>query len=176
VLDQWASDDDTVYKTVNVNSNIDKSPIPIETSEDSGKRVLLDHGYDTSASFLPILHAILKKNKAAAQVRNNEGQYPFTVLVDRGASWIGGGIDQVFKAYPAAIFSFNLSNNIVCHAMGRISRVSETRLGEMKEEEAACLGSMFELLRGKPTVLEGANAELLERPRTKRRPKRIRTK
>ena len=168
-----------MYKTVNENTSIDKSPIPIETSEDSGKRVLVDHGYDPSASFIPILHTILKRNKTAALVRNNEGQYPFTVLVDRGASWIGGGIDQVFKANPAAIFSFNLSNNIVCHAMGRVSRVSETRLGELKEEEAACLGSMFELLRGKPTVLEGCNVQLLKNPGTskqrQRRPKRIRT-
>jgi hypothetical protein len=179
VLDMYGSDEDSVFHEVNDGSSVNEDPIPLETSEGSGRRILLDHGYDPSASFIPILHSILRKNLSAARVRNNDGKFPFTILVERGASWEGGGIDQVFKANPAAIFSYNLSNALVATAMGRVSQPSETYLGELKDEEEACLGAMFELLRGKPTVLEGANVEMLSDPETlkqrgKRRSKRLR--
>ena len=140
--------------------------------------MLAEGPYVSTASFIPILHTVLKKDMSAARVRNKDGKFPFTVLVDRGASWQGGGIDQVLKAYPAAIFSFNLSNAEVVMAIGRVSQVSETPLGTKKEEEAACLGAMFELLKGRPTVLEGANIDLLDDSKTQRgtrRSKRLRT-
>lgn len=177
VLDHFASDDDTVYKNVNEEIDICEDPIPLESSEGSGRRTLLDRGYDQSATFIPILHSILKMNISAAKERNRDGSFPFSVLVDRGASWAGGGIDQVLKAHPAAIFSYkNLSNGIVVMAMGRVSRVSERYIGDLKQEEAACLGCMFELLKGKPTVLEGANIDLLSNSSVfqARRSKRLR--
>lgn len=160
--DLSASDDDSVYKTVNNGTEVDPDPLPLETSEGSGKRLLVEDPYDSTASFIPILHTVLKRDISAAQVRNNDGRYPFSVLVDRGASWGGGGIDQILKAYPAAIFSFNLNNAVVVAAMGRVSQPSDTPLGTEREEEALCLGAMFEMLKGRPTVLEGANIDMLE--------------
>lgn len=179
--DLCASDDDSVYKSINNDIDIDTNPLPLETSEGSGKRLLQEEqAYDATASFIPILHAILYRNKSAAKKRNKDGQFPFTVLVERGATWKGGGVDQVFKANPAAIFSFNLSNTVAVMAMGRVSCPSDNPLGTQQEEEAACLGAIFELLKGKPTVLEGANIDLLGDPkaaqqRGTRRSKRLRT-
>ena len=177
ILDDDATDDDTVYKIVNEEIDIDEDPIPLESSEGSGRRMLLDRGYDLGASFIPILHSILKLNMSAAKERNDDGQYPFSVLVDRGASWAGGGIDQVLKAYPAALFSYkNLNNATIALVMGRVSRVSKRHIGDLKQEEAACLGCMFELLKGQPTVLEGANIDMLGAPKAfeARRSKRLR--
>jgi hypothetical protein len=174
------SDDDSVFEATNSGISVNEDPLPLESSEASGKRTLTEGGYDPDANFIPILHSVLKRDFSAARMRNNEGNFPLQILIDRGASWSGGGIDQVFKANPAAIFSYDLSHTVVVKAMGRVSRVSKTIPEELKREEAACLGSMYELIRGKPTVLEGANVKMLGYPkvfqqRVTRRSKRLRS-
>jgi hypothetical protein len=173
-------ENDSVFDHVNKGISIDEDPIPLETSEAPERGRLSRHAYNPHENFLPILHYVLRRDLSAARERNNQGYFPFNILVNRGASWSGGGIDQVFKANPRAIFSYDLTNAVVVMAMGRVSRVSNVHPDDLKHEEAACLRSMYELLRGKPTVLEGANVEMLlnhkiSKQHGTRRSKRLKT-
>lgn len=174
------SKDDSASYNVNEGISIGDDPIPLETSEASGKQTLSDNAYISHTNFIPILQSVLKRDLSAARVRNNEGKFPLNVLIDRGATWSRGGIDQVFKANPHAIFSYDLTNAVVAMAMGRVARASDVPPEDLKNEEAACLRSMYDLLRGKPAVLEGVNMEMLcnhkmFKHRRIRKSKRLRT-
>ncbi len=180
--EEQSSDEDSVFERVNRDIQIDTTPISLETSEADGRRARAMRNYNRFSNFLPILYSVLKNDMSAARLRNQEGKFPLNLLIDRKASWTGGGVDRVFKAFPAAIFSYEISNSILGKMLVRAAAVTCNNPEHRKREEAANLGAFFELLRGKPTVLEGsilgkaAPTASSNTGRGGRRSKRLRTK
>jgi hypothetical protein len=180
--EEQSSDEDSVFERVNRDIQIDTTPISLETSEADGRRARAMRNYNRFSNFLPILYSVLKNDMSAARLRNQEGKFPLNLLIDRKASWTGGGVDRVFKAFPAAIFSYEISNAILGKMLVRVAAVTCNNPEHRKREEAANLGAFFELLRGKPTVLEGsilgkaAPTASSSTGRGGRRSKRLRTK
>ena len=142
---------------------------PSASRQQQQRQLLQQHQrrrYNPYFHFRPILHSILRFNRSAAEHRNDAGQYPLNILVDRGSTWCGGGVDKVFKAYPGALFSYDLSNGVFAMAVARAAEVpdiapppgmnSSTHAKVVGIEKAACIGALFQLLKGKPTLLEPA--------------------
>lgn len=144
-------DDSSIFKRVNEGVTINEEPAHLESS--------MTRKYNPCRDYLPILYHILLKDLDAASKCNSEGKYPLNLLVEKGATWRGGGVDRVLKAFPRALFSYDLCNGLFAMALARIASYGPfTDQDRLREEQTSCIGAMYQLLRGKPTALEVANS------------------
>mmetsp|Transcript_2850 Transcript_2850/g.6095 ORF Transcript_2850/g.6095 Transcript_2850/m.6095 type:complete len:463 (-) Transcript_2850:1576-2964(-) len=143
--------DDCVFKRVNEGIVIDEEPA---SSSQSLRK------YNPGRDYLPILNHILERDITAAGRCNNDGKFPLNLLVDKGSTWRGGGVDIVLKASPKALFSYELSNALFAMALARTA--SFVTSDRPHEEQASSIGATFQLLRGKPTALEFASRRTVQ--------------
>ena len=154
--DDLPADDDSVYERVNKECVIDNLPNGCEVDISNRGETSPRRRYNPYADFNPILFYILSHDRSAAERRNKDGKYPLNILIDKGSTWIGGGVERVFKACPAALFSYEMNNSIFVRTLTRAASFRTSNPFKLKEEQAKSIGALFQLLRGKPTVLEGA--------------------
>ena len=166
---------------MNEGVSINEEPVSLESSslgrESASSQQQLK--YNPYRDYLPILCHILEGDVTAAARCNNDGKYPLNILIDKGSTWKGGGVDKILKACPQALFSYELTNAVFAMALARtVSYDACLDADRLHEEQASSICATFQLLRGKPTVLEGANLETALRKSCEgiRRSKRTRTK
>jgi len=153
-------DDSLIFKRVNEGVMINEEPVNLEGSSPNREATSLQRRrkYNPCRDYLPILYNTLQRDITAAARCNNEGKYPLNLLVDKGSTWRGCGVDRVLKASPQALFSYELSNGLFAMALARTSSCDAcSNPDRLREEQASCIGATFQLLRGKPTALECAN-------------------
>jgi len=174
--DPLYEDDSVVFKRVNEGVTINEDPVNLESSQpdrdtNSSQR---QRKYNPYRDYLLILYHILLSDMSAAGRCNNEGKYPFNLLVENGSTWRGGGVDRVLKSFPQALFSYELNNSLFAMALARTASYHTTcsNLDRLREEQTSCIGATFQLLRGKPTALEDVNLTTVSRSdSSKERPK-----
>jgi hypothetical protein len=71
---------------------------------------------DTSASFPAfyskyVIDELLYKYPKAASIQDSDGYFPLTLAVKSGKQWIGGGIKNMYDAYPDALDQINLNEH-----------------------------------------------------------------
>ncbi len=168
-------DDDEIFNRANSEHVVDQEPNGCEIQITSRLGSSPRNTYDPYMDFNPILHSVLSNDLNAAGLRNSEEKFPLNILVEKGSTWVGGGIERVLKAFPGALFSYDMTTAVFVRAIGRVANYSyspnEMNAGSMqrlKEEQAKCIGAVFQLLKGKPIVLEWA-CEARSRTRRKLR-------
>lgn len=114
--------------------------------------------YNQDQDYLKIINTILKCDETAASQCNKDGKYPLNLLIDKGSSWRAGGVESVSKAYPQALFSYEMNNGVFALALARTANYDCSDRNRLAEVQACSIGATFQLLKGKPTVLEGASA------------------
>jgi len=169
-------DDDEIFNRANSEHVVDHEPNGCEINITNRLGSSSRKKYDPYMDFNPILHCVLSNDLDAAALRNSEEKFPFNILVEKGSTWVGGGIERVLKAFPGALFSYDMNTAVFVRAIGRVANYSysphDTNPGSvqrLKEEQAKCIGAVFQLLKGKPIVLERADEA---RRRTRRKTSR----
>ena len=58
-----------------------------------------------------VVDELLYKFPEAASMADKNGKYPFTLAVEAGKQWIGGGIKSLYDAFPGALEQVNLDEH-----------------------------------------------------------------
>uniref|UniRef100_A0A7S2YBL7 Uncharacterized protein n=1 Tax=Entomoneis paludosa TaxID=265537 RepID=A0A7S2YBL7_9STRA len=77
-----------------------------------------------------VVDELLYKFPEAASMTDADGKYPFTLAVEAGKHWIGGGIKSLYDAYPGALEQVNLEEHETLRTV-----LSEDMSTDPKEEK-----------------------------------------
>lgn len=81
-----------------------------------------------------VVDELLYKFPEAASIPDGQGQFAFTLAVDTGKQWIGGGVKSLYDAYPQAVDQVDLEQHTSVKAA--LSFAEELEANKEVEEES----------------------------------------